>query len=284
MPVRYEMKKKTSYLAALLLLTLTASCSQQANINTSKTPTSNPITNPGTTGTTQAITCPRTTPGTGLSCSGTASDGDGCALPIANYTVNLAGNLAWSPMAYATSDFPNATETQAVFSSDGRLRVRLKLLEQPNPIARDANNNLVGNCLGRVAGPDNTFNPAQNGPHRYEELDFMVKFYYSKYNTALNKWEKDQLFFTKEIKNLQTTSCSGIIDISALQLQGSGTAIVGGVSVAKPILIEISDVRTDMFCKTQAAGDPFCTDRPARAQECYKMVVQVVNDKTDDFK
>lgn len=261
------------------------SCSNNPHLSTEDKETSQSSLSTGGGAVNGASACGSGVPGKGLSCTGTTADGDGCnRLSIGNYHVKLAGRQSWFPQRNEDSSlYPQQQETKLRFVSDGRLRVRVKVNPQPEPFSGHSSTphteaNQIHNCPGRVGGADNP------GGYRYQKLSFDVKFYTSKFEQKstgssgqkegdkAGQWVKDRLLHKEKITGLKVDACSPIIDLPAEKIK----------STPNPILVEITQVSNDLFCHVQGIYCP--SERIMRPQECYSIVVQVVNDISDDFK
>ena len=223
--------------------------------------------------TSAGTTDPSSTVTSGVTCSGTTEDGDGSGtFKLANYNIRLGGQEAWYPQKNDTLLYPQTEETRAIFTSDGRLQARIRVLPQPEPIVALASGEQVPNCEGRLPGADNNLNPSQGSAHRYERLSFDVNFYHSRLENGRYVRTTTVPFFSQNVQGIDVNKCSNVIEVSSFQL----------ASTNEPILVEVANVRTDMFC---AISGQFCpSERGARAQECYNVVLQVANDNTDGFK
>lgn len=232
------------------------------------------------------------------SCTGTTQDGDGSGvIPLAQYSIRQGGREDWYPMKGTDPMYyPQKAETEAIFMSDTRFKVRIKVETQPEPTIADGGPPPYykhdPNCPGRLHGADNNANPSQTEcsgqsglpgcSHRYEKLSFTINFYHSQLDNngtasdpSDDKWIKvpgSSPFASKYVQGLDVGGCSEIVQLPAEQLN----------AISTPILVEVSTVRTDMYC--QIWGQYCPSERQARYQECYALTLQVANDNTDDFK
>lgn len=255
---------KVKLLSYCFLLSAIISCADNPSIPSQGSDTSSDAIT--ATDTNAPVVCGSGVPGAGSSCLGSTSDGDSCGqIPIANYRIKLAGLQSWYPQKSTSLIYPQKSETELRFKSDGRLRARVKVNLQPEPFAGiDSNGNQIHTCEGRISGADNP------GAHRYERISFDVQFYTTR--LVGSTWVRNQLLQSTHLTGIEVGACSQIVDLPAEKIQTS----------ANPIIVEITQVSSDLFCEIQGIHCP--SERIMRPQECYDITLQVANDISDDFR
>lgn len=259
--------KTKKWLSLSLLLTLLA-CSANPHLKTERARNNSQSSlNAGTTtGSSGGTTCGSGVAGTGLSCSGTTSDGNGCGqYPIANYQIVLAGQQDWFPQKTTDLIYPQQAETQMRFTSDGRLRARIKVNPQASSyLGIDSSGQQIPGCPGRIPGSD------AYGAFRYSKLSMNIEFWATLFQGG--KYVPSQLLGSTALTGISVGTCSQVIDLPAEKIK----------LTPNPIIVKVSQVSTDMFCAQTGTNCP--SERIMRPQDCYDIVLQVVNDQSDDFK
>ncbi|MBL7666081.1 MAG: hypothetical protein JNM93_13175 [Bacteriovoracaceae bacterium] len=259
----------------IIILTV-ASCVKETKVvsdpSESNTTTTTTTTTAGVTTTTAG------TPGSGTTCAGTSQDGDGSgAFPLMIRDVTLAGNYTgtnkeWIPVYYDSNNPNHNTPVPAgqqpysdavllVNSVDATLRVRAKVLPQPS------------SCPFKKSGAESVPN--------YTKLRFKISMYALVPDPSISG--KFLMVPTPHSYSPQApvnvNSCSQIFDIPYKQsIQPA---------YANPVVIAVEDVRSDFEC--QIHGDSNNTvncpaEKKVRDQSCWRVVLQVATDATDDFK
>ncbi|MGK0367587.1 MAG: hypothetical protein ACI9QD_000725 [Thermoproteota archaeon] len=219
-----------------------------------------------TTGETGSTDGTNTTAGSGTTCYGTAADGDGNgSMQVLNYPISLAGHKDWVPVnTYTAGMLTIDGAAQMAFTSDSRLRFRLKMEAQPT------------SCPYKESG-------ASSYPY-YTKLRYTLKFH-----TYNSNQELVQFHSLPNQEPVDVNSCSKIYTMAVGNNQGD----FPNPATTGPIFVSVHDVKTDFDCQaTTLQDDPddyyyswFCpAESLARSESCWKMTLQVVNDGTDDFR
>lgn len=204
--------------------------------------------------------------GTGATCNGDTSDGQGPGTPIHHLNLFLAGYQDWKPQinndSLAQMTFITPQEASILFSSDSRLRVRFIVKDQPQPPSNQTY------CYGRNTGTQ---------IQHYGKLKFEI-------------YLRDVLCSTGS-----TTSCPS--NSYVLGPRYGGPTFVGPVNVneCSPVIdlgdlrnqsnfgttIEVAAVKSDQYCQINGS---FCeAEKNVRSIDCWQMTMQVVTDSTQDF-
>jgi hypothetical protein len=206
--------------------------------------------------------------GSGSTCYGTTADGDNSGQgSIGNYNLNLAGGVDMVPTpAGSAGMIPVNYFNDLAFTSDVRLRFRVKIEPQPT------------SCPYKQSGP-------ASYPY-YTKLRFTLKFHTKNTSGGLNS----HFHQITDIGPVDVGSCSEIYTMDIPGLPGS----FPNPQTSGPIYVSVHDVKTDWECEIQKAQGLQPTDyewswycpaeQEARAQSCWRMTLQVVNDLSDDFK
>jgi hypothetical protein len=183
--------------------------------------------------------------------------------------------MNWKPVTSATEGQLQINGFSIpAFTSDYRLRFRLKLKSQPPKGTPPS----APGCTGVVTG-------TESYPW-YTKAKFKMKFH---------TWNGSslQVFQTIDVDPIDVNGCSPIYTLAQAGIGASHT--FNNPNTTGPIFVSIENVETNYNCltKIQAGYKPgdyyydyYCPlkNSPARSQSCWNMVLQVVNDSTDDFK
>ena len=112
---------KVKVLSFCFLLSMVISCSDNPHVASQDTgTTTDPITASELDDGTGVVACGTGNAGQGATCLGSTSDGDSCGqIPIANYRIKLAGLQSWYPQKSTSLIYPQKSETELRFKSDG---------------------------------------------------------------------------------------------------------------------------------------------------------------------
>jgi hypothetical protein len=207
-------------------------------------------------------------PGSGATCYGNSQDGQGNGFAIPSRYINYAGHQSWLPtsemVAAGASGYGGISyqEAQALFTSDGRLRVRFKV--EPQYVATSGE---VG-CYGRETGQvGDQFN--------YTKLKFTV-YLRDVQCTSTNgdgscaSYALGPRYNPQFLGPIDVNACSPIIELGQIRNASQYGTVV-----------EVSDVRSDSTC--QANGTYCPSDKIVRRASCWTMKVQIVTDYSQDF-
>ena len=201
-------------------------------------------------------------PGTGSTCYGNSSDGQGPGTPITDLDIMLAGHQNWVPGSGGGSSYITIQEASYLFQTDSRLRVRLQIKSQPIATAGEEY------CYGRTTGQ-------AADPFTYTKLRFKVHLRdvicnsFSANNCV--SYSLGARYKTQYIDPVSVGSCSPIIELGQLR----NTSQYGTV-------IEVEDVRADSTCQYNNTYCP--AEKIVRTGACWHMKLQIVTDYTQDFR
>lgn len=263
-----------------ILLSLFSSCIKEVERETIITDGSGTTTGGTTTGGTTTggtTTGGTTTGGTGSSCLGTTADGDGQgSFPLMWREIKLAGNYSggnpeWIPNYNDGTVICNYSALQAglisyndaqllVNSVDTKLRARVKVLSQPT------------SCPFKQAGSESIPN--------YTKLRFTIKMFALVPIAGTSCFKMQATPYQYEPADpVNVDTCSQIFDIPYKALIQP--------AYTYPVVFAITNVRSDFECAYHG-GDGNTIRCPAekkvRNQSCYRMILQVATDATDDFQ
>lgn len=204
--------------------------------------------------------------GTGATCHGTPSDGQGPGTPIHHMNLFLAGYQDWKPQIngdpLAQQTFITPQEASILFSSDSRLRVRFMVKPQPQPPSNQTY------CYGRNTGVQ---------IQHYGKLKFEVHLRDVLCSTGSTTSCPGNSYVLGPryggpiyVGPVNTNECSPVIDLGHLRNQSNfGTTI------------EVAAVKSDQYCQINGT---FCeAEKNVRSIDCWQMSLQVVTDSTQDF-
>ncbi|MCT4641365.1 MAG: hypothetical protein N4A33_03640 [Bacteriovoracaceae bacterium] len=211
-----------------------------------------------------------TTAGTGVSCTGVASnDGQGSGYPMHQFEMLLAGHQSWLPGTYssslASSTMPTILQAGLLFPTDSRLRVRMMVKSQPYPTAGQEY------CYGRQVGQASDAHPYTKLKYRVHLRDVHCSTYNG--NGQCTNAYLGSRYATQYVDPIDVGSCSPILDFG--HLRNTGGNIIATT-------IEVDDVKADSTCQYNSTYCP--AEKVVRAASCWHMKLQVVTDYTQDFK
>lgn len=209
--------------------------------------------------------------GTGTTGGSCLADGSGSGHPIITVPLEAAGHQSWMPGTYsdpiATSAMPTIRHAGYIFRSDGRLKLKFKVNNQPTPVTGEEY------CYGRQTGQ-----PAD--AYRYTKLKFKV----SQRDIICNNSDPSDpancssgfylggRYQTRTIGPISVNSCSSVIDLS----NSRNNTIHGTV-------VEVYDVRSDSDCQFGYSEYNCPSEKIVRKGSCWNVDVQVVTDQSQDF-
>lgn len=213
-------------------------------------------------GSTGGSTTGGSTGGTGSTCYGSIADGDNSGnLRIFNFTARLAGQVDWVPTPASTGGamVQINQSNNLKFTSNFRLKFRVKVLPQPNTSE---------SCFYRNSG-------TQSIPE-YTKLKYELSLH------TLNQYGdiNPDPFHTFYDQYVNVNTCSPVYEMAQPGMP-LGEHTFTNPATTGPIYAAIKTVRSDYECTINGLDCP--AEKIIRSASCWKMVLQVVNDETDDF-
>lgn len=204
--------------------------------------------------------------GTGATCNGNTTDGQGPGTPIHHMNLFLAGFQNWVPQvngdSLAQQTFITPQEASILFSSDSRLRVRFQVKAQPQPPSNQTY------CYGRNTGVQ---------IQHYGKLKFEIHLRDVLCSTGSTTSCPSNSYVLGPryggpifVGPVNVNECSPVIDLGHLRNQSNfGTTV------------EVAAVKSDQYCQINGS---FCeAEKNVRSIDCWQMTMQVVTDSTQDF-
>lgn len=212
--------------------------------------------------------------GTGVTCYGSQSDGQGQGFPLREKEFLLAGQTSWKP--WNNSDNYNQLGKDSIWAidvaanalqTDSRFKFRVKLHAQPEP----GGSPQTEYCFGRTY-------PGADDQHLYTKIKFKV----SLRDVQCPNGQLDRnctlgaRYSTETVGPVSVSQCSPIVDFTNKRnFSTYGT------------VVEIWDVRSDNACQVTGSEHDCGSDETRtllRKQSCWSATMQISTDYTQDFK